>query len=214
MDVAAKTCSRCAESKPLDAFYVQTGAASGRQSRCRECTNKASREYRAANVERLSEYNRRWRAENAELADELTRDWRNRNRERVAVTKQAWAQNHLEHRREQYRIWSAENVESKRAGIAQWKEANPERVSGHHRKRRATVRGAVIGVIDGEAMWKAQDSRCPLCLDLIDRTLSWPDPASISLDHNIPLSRGGEHTQSNVQWTHLLCNLRKGDRLS
>lgn len=31
-----------------------------------------------------------------------------------------------------------------------------------------------------------------------------------SLDHIIPLSRGGHHTADNVQAAHLACNHRKG----
>lgn len=53
---------------------------------------------------------------------------------------------------------------------------------------------------------------CQLCSDEIDRTLSYPDPNSPSLDHVVPLAAGGKHVRSNVQAAHLLCNLRKGAR--
>ncbi|MEV6398476.1 HNH endonuclease [Streptomyces sp. NPDC051907] len=36
---------------------------------------------------------------------------------------------------------------------------------------------------------------------------------SASLDHIIPLARQGDHTRINVQLAHLLCNLRKSDKL-
>ncbi|WP_158070491.1 HNH endonuclease [Streptomyces luteocolor] len=35
---------------------------------------------------------------------------------------------------------------------------------------------------------------------------------SPSLDHVIPLSRGGSHRRDNVQLAHLRCNLRKNNR--
>jgi len=34
-----------------------------------------------------------------------------------------------------------------------------------------------------------------------------------SLDHRIPISRGGEHSRANAQTSHLGCNVRKGARL-
>lgn len=38
-------------------------------------------------------------------------------------------------------------------------------------------------------------------------------PKQASLDHKIPLSKGGTHTWGNVQLAHLTCNLRKGTKI-
>lgn len=43
----------------------------------------------------------------------------------------------------------------------------------------------------------------------IARSRRWPDGRSLSIDHIVPLARGGAHTRVNVQATHLECNLRK-----
>jgi 5-methylcytosine-specific restriction endonuclease McrA len=53
---------------------------------------------------------------------------------------------------------------------------------------------------------------CGLCSCEIDREAVWPQPQSASIDHIIPVSRGGSHTYDNVQAAHLVCNLRKGNR--
>lgn len=50
---------------------------------------------------------------------------------------------------------------------------------------------------------------CGICSTAVDMTLIYPDPGSPSLDHVIPLSRGGEHTWENVQLAHLGCNWKK-----
>lgn len=50
---------------------------------------------------------------------------------------------------------------------------------------------------------------CGICHAAIDASLTWPDPASPSIDHIRPLSRGGHHVLANVQSAHLICNLRK-----
>ncbi|MFZ3592328.1 HNH endonuclease [Streptomyces sp. BH104] len=54
---------------------------------------------------------------------------------------------------------------------------------------------------------------CGLCGALVDEALSWPDPQSPSLDHIVPLSRAGIHARANVQLAHLVCNLRKNNRV-
>lgn len=54
--------------------------------------------------------------------------------------------------------------------------------------------------------------RCALCGDPVDKSLRFPNPASKSLDHVIPLSVPGSpgHVFANCQLAHLGCNARKG----
>lgn len=54
---------------------------------------------------------------------------------------------------------------------------------------------------------------CSICEEPVDKTLEYPDPMSASLDHDVPLALGGEHTYNNSRCTHLFCNLSKGARL-
>lgn len=53
---------------------------------------------------------------------------------------------------------------------------------------------------------------CGICSEPIDRVLTHPDPMSVSLDHIIPMSKGGGHIPSNATCAHLFCNLSKGNR--
>lgn len=55
---------------------------------------------------------------------------------------------------------------------------------------------------------------CRLCGDPVDLRLKHPDPMSKSMDHVVPLSRGGRHELANVQLAHLVCNMRKGARVA
>jgi len=52
---------------------------------------------------------------------------------------------------------------------------------------------------------------CIVCDKDIDPDLAWPDKGSATLDHIVPLSRGGTHTWDNVAPSHLLCNSKKDD---
>jgi 5-methylcytosine-specific restriction endonuclease McrA len=53
---------------------------------------------------------------------------------------------------------------------------------------------------------------CGICLQPVNPKLVSPDLMRVSLDHVIPLSRGGGHTFDNVQCAHLICNIRKSNR--
>ena len=54
---------------------------------------------------------------------------------------------------------------------------------------------------------------CGICGTAIDRTISWPDRMSASIDHIIPVSRGGSHVKENVQASHLRCNISKSNKM-
>lgn len=54
---------------------------------------------------------------------------------------------------------------------------------------------------------------CQICAGPLSRHARWPAPDSPSVDHVVPLSKGGSHTLANVQAAHLRCNLVKGDRV-
>jgi 5-methylcytosine-specific restriction endonuclease McrA len=54
---------------------------------------------------------------------------------------------------------------------------------------------------------------CHLCGQLISRYAGPEDWMRVTLDHVIPLSRGGTHTYDNVRPAHWRCNMDKGDSL-
>lgn len=55
--------------------------------------------------------------------------------------------------------------------------------------------------------------QCALCGGYIDKSLKYPNPMSASVDHVIPVKRGGKSTLDNLQVTHLICNLNKGAKI-
>lgn len=54
---------------------------------------------------------------------------------------------------------------------------------------------------------------CGLCHEPVNPALRFPHTGSASLDHILPLSRGGDHISSNCQLAHLGCNTSKGARI-
>jgi hypothetical protein len=51
MDEPVKTCNACKAAKPLDEFHKSAKSPDGRQYRCKECSNAASRQYSKDNPE-------------------------------------------------------------------------------------------------------------------------------------------------------------------
>lgn len=91
-----------------------------------------------------------------------------------------------------------------------WRLANLDKVAEKEQRRRARKRGATVGPINLDALWTGQ---CGICSEAMDPELRGQAPLSRSLDHIQPLAKGGSHAQGNLQWAHLICNIRKGDRV-
>ncbi|MEU3452178.1 HNH endonuclease signature motif containing protein [Micromonospora sp. NPDC006766] len=83
----------------------------------------------------------------------------------------------------------------------------------HGHFRRARIRGADAEKFTKESIFDRDGWRCALCNRKIQRRLKHPHPLSASLDHTVPLSRGGTHTRANVRAAHLRCNLKKHARI-
>lgn len=98
----------------------------------------------------------------------------------------------------------------------QWKKGRPEtRRAGLRRKtqmRRALMRDPDAQDIDRDEIGIRDGWRCGLCQRRVNRNLPYPNPMSASLDHIVPLSKGGKHASENVQISHLRCNMAKGNR--
>jgi 5-methylcytosine-specific restriction endonuclease McrA len=96
-----------------------------------------------------------------------------------------------------------------------WRIRYPERAALYDARRRMRVEQAAEGEPIVPAEVHARDGwMCRLCGLPIDPEVAWPDPMSASVDHIVPLSRGGSHSMSNVQSAHLSCNSRKADKIN
>lgn len=99
-----------------------------------------------------------------------------------------------------------------RADGRQTSEWNDRRRNNYHRRRaarKAASSGAPVLLADIAVRDRWQ---CHLCGNAVDSKLKWPDPLSPSLDHLVPLSKGGAHDPANVRLAHVSCNSSKGNR--
>lgn len=105
--------------------------------------------------------------------------------------------------------WYAENP----TYYKEWRRKNPESAPAATHKRRAARLNRESETISRLAVFQRDEYWCGICDGPIDASAKWPAPRSASLDHVIPLNRGGTHTYGNVRAACFECNCRKGDRL-
>ena len=206
-----KVCSRCKRLLPEALFHKNRTTRDGLQYHCKDCRKERKTTSRKANHRKL-------------LAQEA--GYRERNRERLRVYHRAYCAMpaHKERIREQqaackrrhkkridasnaqYRETHRE--EHKRAN-ASWYARNQGRYNSYRHERLARMRGSNAVPIDRRAIFERDGWVCQLCGGAIDPECQYPSPQSPSLDHIVPLAKGGSHTQGNVQAAHLFCNMRK-----
>lgn len=100
-----------------------------------------------------------------------------------------------------------------REWVHQQKQTNPLYLTRHRMvqsKRRARiVKNGPPEEFTFEEICERDQWSCYLCGKPVDKELDWPHTESASMDHVVPLSKGGPHVRDNVRLTHLWCNLSK-----
>lgn len=194
--VSEKRCGACGNVKPVDEFWRRGSSPDGYHQACRLCL----RAMKAAEYRRNKKaINARSRAHyEANRAERIARqtEWKKANPEKVA---------------EYGRIGQQRHRVARTAATAAWRAENPDVAAEVWRRRRARLKNASVGAVDLDALWTGL---CGICGEPLDRELKHPDPLSKSVDHIVPLAKGGAHEQTNLQWAHLVCNIRKGARPS
>lgn len=55
---------------------------------------------------------------------------------------------------------------------------------------------------------------CAICGKPVDKSLKWPHPFSATVDHIIPVNKGGHPSDlANLQLAHWCCNRKKSDKI-
>lgn len=81
-------------------------------------------------------------------------------------------------------------------------------------KRRMNLATAFIEPVYKAMIFKRDNGRCQICGKKVATKQKAPHPYSASLDHIIPLAKGGMHEPKNVRLVHLICNSIKSDGVS
>lgn len=79
-------------------------------------------------------------------------------------------------------------------------------------KRRARIKNAFVENVDAMVVYERDNWICQLCNKSVSKILDRKIVDIASLDHIIPISKGGEHSYANTQLAHLSCNIKKGAR--
>lgn len=118
-----------------------------------------------------------------------------------------WYRSNPERAKEARERWRQENPERYAAAKMRWQKAHPKERLEIENRRRVRLRSGVVEKIDVWTIYERDGGRCHICGKRVAKR-------ELSLDHLIPVSKGGPHVATNVRIAHRLCNVRRGvDRI-
>lgn len=93
-----------------------------------------------------------------------------------------------------------------------WNNYNRPKKRDHRNERPDHQPGQRMAFERNRKKILASQEICSICGRPVDKTLKYPDPNSATVDHIIPVSRGGHPSDlSNLQLAHLKCNILKSN---
>lgn len=126
-------------------------------------------------------------------------------------SKDHWKERKVKNK-ESDRLWRLKNKEKYRLQLKKWRKNNPQQVSIQKKSRRHRNLAAGplpikrIQAVYEENIKKYGTLTCYLCNKAIEFRQD-------SLDHIVPLSKGGTNNRDNLAIAHRGCNSRKGNRM-
>lgn len=172
--------------------------------RNREVVLARLRAEREADPGRVRAYNAAWKAANPARVQAHSRAYYERHREKVLAQANGWYAEHREEANRRNLGWQARNRVRKAAGDAKWRQDHPGRVREAGRRRRARKLSAAGAEYTTDALIAgrvAMFGGCCYYCGVADAG---------TIDHRIPLIRGGSHWPANLVPCCVSCNSRKG----
>jgi 5-methylcytosine-specific restriction endonuclease McrA len=184
------TCTRCKQDKHSDDFGSDKRMKSGKNIYCRECVRAASVLYREINPDKCKESAKKTRIKSREKKNEYTKKRYQENRDSILLDNKERRKNDYEKVLEIERASRAKNKEKQRP------------FKNERQMRRTRIQKEKSFLILPKELKKLYSQPCLFCNSKENQ----------SIDHVIPLSRGGNHSIGNLITLCRSCNSRKGNK--
>jgi 5-methylcytosine-specific restriction endonuclease McrA len=194
-----KTCTKCEIEKSIENFYLNRGKY---MSCCQECVAIRRKEYYIKNKSEIAIKRAIYQAAHRKEQYAHTKAWRKRNVDKMREANRRQYANNPQHRQSVKNAWREANVDKIKAFQKKYRLNHLPKMAEKQHKRRAKMRSNGVYQISEKELIKLYSFPCIAC-GTTDR---------VTIDHIIPIARGGTHSIGNLQSLCLKCNSSKNHR--
>lgn len=191
--ITYRHCSRCGEIRPIN-------------TRCKPCTTKYRKLYRATHHKEIRDHNKIYRALHREQKSEWAKKYYVVHSEQIKEQRKIYHAIHRERDNRYNREYSTTQREKINKHLRKYRATYPEKQTAHNRRRRAYKANAEGNGVSAEQWSNLLEEYNYLCAYCNGKK-------SLEMDHIVPLSSGGRHDLDNVVPACKSCNSSKGDTL-
>jgi 5-methylcytosine-specific restriction endonuclease McrA len=153
--------------------------------------NKKCLEWHEQNKDHDKEYAKKYYQENSDKIKECSREYYKANSENLKSKSAKWRE---------------ENYEKLFIQQRNYRINNYSKILDKNARRRSLLKGVKVENVDRLKVYERDSGICGICKKPVNLE-------DMTIDHIIPLVKGGEHSYKNVQIAHLSCNSSKGSQL-
>ena len=205
-------CIRCNTFKHESRFAKDSKSCTLHQPYCKQCCVEYKAEYTSQHKEKIRLSGVKYRAENKGREKQRHKIYDIVYAPRKAEKKKQRRKQHPEKYHQEGVAYYAKNKDKMNAVSATWWKAHPDKRKNKHERHRARKKSApMIEKIDRQTVFERDKWTCQICHKRVPRKTK-NIKLRATLDHIVPLSKGGSHTYANVVLAHHICNSSKGNR--
>ncbi len=168
------------------------------------------KKYQLINREHKKSYLKAYHIVNADKAKVQSKAYRRKNKEKIKAWKKAYYITNGERLKREDKTYRINHKEQVKKYMKVYNSTHLEQRRMANRKREALKLGNNHERYIDAHIFERDNWMCGICGQKINKRLKNPNPRSKSIDHIIPLTKGGADSPINLQAAHLQCNIGKG----
>jgi 5-methylcytosine-specific restriction endonuclease McrA len=206
-----KRCSKCGIEKELICFPIRADTKSGYRATCRECTREEARKYRQKHKIEIVKNKRKYYKKNKEKIQIKNQEYYQFHKEELVGYRHNYYKINKEERLKKNREYQHNHSNEMKKYKRRYRLSDKGKLADMraHHKSRTYLRNTIsnLTIDQWSIVIRVQNNRCNRCKKKFTKK------RLPTMDHIIPLSRGGDLTFENIQALCSSCNSKKQAKL-